>query len=86
MNTSKRLILAAVGLAISAAPLVADAKGRTDHRPVARRTVHRYAYRPAPLYSNPTSTWRYRSNYGWDNTCFDLPWLSNAAACSSHGR
>ncbi len=29
--------------------------------------------------------WRYRDNYGWDNTCFNLDYMPTMYACSAHG-
>ncbi len=71
--------------ALLAAPFPGMASARTAYR---RHSVQRTYRRPIAPYWRPGSTagWRWRSNYGWDNTCLDVPWLASEFACSAHGR
>ncbi len=82
----KTLVALTAAFAVLASSLPADAaQKRSAHY---RRYAQRTYVRPAPfgLTPNYTQNWRWRDNYGWDNTCFNLPYLSSEFACSSHGR
>jgi hypothetical protein len=79
----------AVGFVLLAASINASAenrKTRAHHR-------HHHATKPSgcPIYKNAEGDlidcrgWRKRVNGGWDNTCFNLPYLSSQYACTLFG-
>ncbi len=80
----KKLAALIACAAMLAAAFPGTAKAGTAHH---RHYLHRTFHRPITPYWRPGTTagWRYRNNYGWDNTCFNLPWLPSEFACSSHG-
>ncbi len=88
MSANRRLVALAAALSMLIAPAFgAMAEQKIHHRPF----VDRQVYYPGPsgyyagYYGVPyTYGWRRRSNAkGWDNTCFNLPWLPSEFACSA---
>ncbi len=90
MSTNGRLVALAAAFSMLVAPAfgaAAEREAQIHHR----NYVDRQVYYPAPTgyyagyYGVPyTYGWRHRSNArGWDNTCFNLPWLPSEFACSA---
>jgi hypothetical protein len=44
--------------------------------------VHHCPYRTAGGTLVDCNGWRNRSSVGWDNTCFNIPYMSSQSACS----
>ncbi len=89
MNINRMLAIIVASCAMLAAPLNASAEN-TKTRAHHRHYVMRYS--GCPVYRNAEGElvdcrgWRKRDNaIGWDNTCFNLPYLSSQFACSSSG-
>ncbi len=97
MGANKKLIALASAFAILSATMLsaaADARSANGYRYYGDRPVYRGRYAgyypyPAgyPYYVAPgwrPDGWRYRSNAkGWDNTCFNLPYLPSQFACDA---
>ncbi len=87
MSTSGRLVALAAAFSMLVAPAFAEREAGIHHR----NYVDTQVYYPgltgfyAGYYGVPyTYGWRHRSNArGWDNTCFNLPWLPSEFACSA---
>jgi hypothetical protein len=77
MSTNNRLAALAAVAAIVVAPIAGAADTRTHHHHIMKKQHHR------PLRVASDSTWRHRTGKGWDNTCFNLPYLINMYACSN---
>jgi hypothetical protein len=87
MITSNRLAVIAIGFAVLAASINASAESRKTR---AHHRQHATKSSGCPVYTNAEGElvdcrgWRKRSNAtGWDNTCFNLPYLSSMFACGS---
>jgi hypothetical protein len=92
MNAYKKLWTIGIGLAIVSVPLfatAADSKLRLRQRYPNRHFAARPQYPPhrraADDMRTDRSGSRYRSGYGWDNTCLSLSYLPDQFACSTLG-
>jgi hypothetical protein len=80
---------AALALLTASLPAAGYQYRRTHYRHYARPSYATRDYvTPGPyrgVYSNG-QYWRHRDNYGWDSSCFDLPYLPDQFACGAHSR
>jgi hypothetical protein len=76
MSTNKKLVAIVVGFAVVAAPVF----GAMAETPQQSRYFANRTYRP-PVRVASASTWRHRTGKGWDNSCHNLPYMSNMFAC-----
>ena len=99
MMFSRKSILAAVCLGLLSAPMfgtAAEAKHKAHHRRHIHLLAHRQIYLVAHRHSAghyqrvtfegeivDRAGWRFRSA-GWDNSCFNLPYLPSQFACSAN--
>ncbi len=87
MNMSKKLAAFATGFALLMAPLTGAAANKLHHRHFAQRTVGCPVHRIADGSLVDCHGWRkWSGSIGWDNSCFNLDYLSSEFACSSRGR
>jgi hypothetical protein len=83
MSINSRIVIAVACCPLLTSAQNADAtKYRTKHH---RHSVAK-PYNPTPRQATEIGGWRKRDNAkGWDNTCFNLRYLSSQFACSTSG-
>jgi hypothetical protein len=94
VNIYNRLAVFTAVFALLAMPLFAtfaDAKPKGYHRHYNHRAyaTRRYAPSDRRLIGGDyvdSHGWRYRTGYGWDNTCLNLDYLPSQYACSNNRR
>jgi hypothetical protein len=88
---SRKSVLVAACVALLTAPMFATA-AEARHKGHHRNHIHRLAHRHSTgNFLRMTfegeivgrAGWRFR-NTGWDNSCFNLPYLNSQFACSSN--
>lgn len=90
MSANNALVAFIVGFAILTTSLsggTSEAKTkRTHNRHLVRKPAGCPNHRTAAGELVDCHGWRYRTGYGWDNTCINLDYLPSQFACSSNDK
>jgi hypothetical protein len=90
MSIYKKIAACAVAFAVLSAPFFAAS---ADARPWKHYRHHGY-YATAPHSQlrrvaggalADRNGWRYRTGYGWDNSCFNIDYMLSRYACTAQG-
>jgi hypothetical protein len=88
MSINSGIVIIVVSIVMLDSPLnawAASTKSRAHHRPHVKRNSGCPVYKNAEGELVDCHGWRKTTNGGWDNTCFNLPYLSSRHACSLRG-
>jgi hypothetical protein len=86
MSISKKFAIFAAGLGMLFVPVFDTAKGAKT-KAYCRHFYYRPIFYPVPRTIDgklvDRDGWRLRSG-GWDNNCFNIPWLTSQYACPTN--